>query len=1536
MKRSVPALVGALLVAFAIAVPVVLQEPLAPMEPVTGVVAQDAAQPSAVSSDDSDGPPDQSGAATAISNQTAAMPDEPAGSEAQRGSQDSEPEYGPEYEPGVVLAHIADGVSLEEVNAELSTLDFTTTRHIDEADVSYGYIELELARGVDVSTALARLDDVEFAVEFQPNYIYRICDEATADEAETASEAESVAESAEPAETAESSAEPAETAAGATASDVALQPAAGMALQSATAQEITAQSSTPNDPKLGSQWALTAINAFGAWDYARGNHKVTVAVLDSGLDMDHPDFADKNGVSNVIGGYSVLQANKNGDVGNYDDVNGHGTHVAGIIAAATDNGAGIAGVSYNANIMPVQVIDSKGSVSSSNAAKGVNYVVDYAAAHPEANIRVINLSFGTESPYEGLDNSDRALTSALTGAYNAGILVVCAAGNGGDDYSVADSGPYKCFPCDYASEAIGVINARKTESTAGPVYSRYSGSNYNMANQRTKELTAPGSTIHSTTNNGDYGNKTGTSMAAPYVSGVAALVFATSSDKSASEVKQVLVDTATDMNVSANIAGEGKFDLETGYGMVNAEAAVKASAAYLSDGDALMVGDTLQLSVENGSGLTWTWTSSNEDVATVGASGLVAGQAAGKATITAKLSNSVTLYREVSVYDPAMAGDSTVEYGALSQLTVPAANPTSSWVFESSDSDIVTIGRTTGRFVATGVGSATITVHLNGDEAISSTKTITVTKADLANATLGGVEDQPYTGSAVTLPDLTVVMPDYTRAPTYTSRQLVDGTGSSAGDYTVSYSPNVERGQVTVTVTAKGDSNYTGSTSATFRIVNGSVKNATFTGAGTYAYTGQPIVVTDLQITAESGEVLQEGVDYEVVYPDDHTNVGRVCITVNGINNYGGTAEAYFSITPISINDVDLSGIVAKTYTGSAITQAPILTYNAMTLRLNTDYSIAYLNNTNAGTATLYIQGLGNYATYSGIFPTYRTATFAISPASISDATVSFGSYTYTGSAQKPVPTVTFGGKTLSPDVDFTVEYPDDCTDAGEKQVTVKALAGSGKNFAGTKSDNTTKYTISKKAATITAGSKAKVYDGAALTATQAGYSTSGFVNESDVVGVSLSGSVTNVGKAASTVSSYELADSVANNYTVTKAAGTLQVTAADLSLADVTIEQESYSYDGSAKEPGVTVRLGNKLLTRDTDYTVGYSDNVNVGTAAVAVTGKGNYEGSVSKTFAIRATTCSVEYCTHVQNDGWQPYVRDGAMSGTSGQSLRLEAIQIALVDAPYSGSIEYCTHIQNIGWEGSWKSDGAMSGTSGQSLRLEAIQIRLTGEMANCFDVYYRVHCQNIGWMGWAKNGSPAGSQGYSYRLEAIEVKIVEKGGPAPGDTSAAFQNSAGALSGVPDSESLVLYRTHVQNDGWQNYMRDGEIAGTSGRSLRLEGINIKLGGGVPGGIEYRTHIQNIGWENGWMSNDAMSGTSGQSLRLEAIQIRLTGQAAIDYDVYYRVHAQNIGWMDWAKNGQQAGTAGYAYRLEAIQIELVPKGGSAPGSTDVPFLQL
>lgn len=322
-----------------------------------------------------------------------------------------------------------------------------------------------------------------------------------------------------------------------------------------------------------------------------------------------------------------------------------------------------------------------------------------------------------------------------------------------------------------------------------------------------------------------------------------------------------------------------------------------------------------------------------------------------------------------------------------------------------------------------------------------------------------------------------------------------------------------------------------------------------------------------------------------------------------------------------------------------------------------------------------------------------------------------------------------------------------------------------------------------------------------------------------------------------------------------------------------------------------------------------------------------------------------AVVYRTHVEKIGWQNFVRNGSLSGTVGESKRLEGIEIKLENAAYSGGIEYRTHVQSIGWQ-DWRANGKMSGTSGQAKRLEAIQIRLTGEMANHYSVFYRVQAQTYGWLGWSSDGGLAGTAGYAKRLEAIQIVLVEKGKTVTGNTvidgvtldklgkiTSATKQTLGASYVEKPKSPDVIYRTHIQSIGWQGFMANGAMSGTSGQAKRLEGIEIKLQNcPYSGGIRYTTHIQSYGWQgsesdpNTWKKDGAMSGTIGSAKRLEAIRIILYGEMAKHYDVYYRVHAQSYGWLGWAKNGEAAGTAGYSKRLEGIQIVLVAKGASAP----------
>ncbi|MBQ3292868.1 hypothetical protein IJG93_00975 [Candidatus Saccharibacteria bacterium] len=137
--------------------------------------------------------------------------------------------------------------------------------------------------------------------------------------------------------------------------------------------------------------------------------------------------------------------------------------------------------------------------------------------------------------------------------------------------------------------------------------------------------------------------------------------------------------------------------------------------------------------------------------------------------------------------------------------------------------------------------------------------------------------------------------------------------------------------------------------------------------------------------------------------------------------------------------------------------------------------------------------------------------------------------------------------------------------------------------------------------------------------------------------------------------------------------------------------------------------------------------------------------------------------------------------------------------------------------------------------------------------------------------------------------------------------------------NSDSKLTYQAHIEHFGWMETVNGGQMAGTTGYGLRMEGVSIKLDDNKSG-IEYRAHVAAKGWLD-YAKDGELGGTAGESLQMEAIQIRLTGEASKLYDVCYRVHVAGIGWMDWMKNDEVAGTTGQGRQIEAIQIKMVKK---------------
>jgi thermitase len=284
---------------------------------------------------------------------------------------------------------------------------------------------------------------------------------------------------------------------------------------------LQAADTIPNDPGWGLQYGLINIRAPQGWDLSTGSAAVTIAIVDSGVDYGHPDLAGK-----LVAGYDFVN-----DDSNPQDDYGHGTHVAGIAAASSNNGAGIAGLSWGARIMPVKVLNASGGGTFANTAAGVVWAVDHGA-------QIINLSLG------GTGES-ALLEDAINYAYSKGAVVVAAAGNTG--------GNFVLYPARYPN-AIAVARTNSANN--------WDGSNYGPE----IDLSAPGASIYSTVIGG-YGYNSGSSMSTGFVSGLAAILVGIPGNASPGLIRSQMESTALDIEFTGR-------DDYTGAGLIQVDAAI--------------------------------------------------------------------------------------------------------------------------------------------------------------------------------------------------------------------------------------------------------------------------------------------------------------------------------------------------------------------------------------------------------------------------------------------------------------------------------------------------------------------------------------------------------------------------------------------------------------------------------------------------------------------------------------------------------------------------------------------------------------------------------------------------------------------------------------------------------------------------------------------------------------------------------------------------------------------------------------------------
>jgi len=562
------------------------------------------------------------------------------------------------------------------------------------------------------------------------------------------------------------------------------------------------------------QWFHDKINTFEAWDYTMGAG-ATVAILDTGAFISHPDLG-----ANITLIPDIASNDNDGLPYDYssvpqDDDIGHGTHVAGIIAA-TDNTVGGLGIAPNCNVIVYDVFEHfeveeydeeieewvrtgvwKTRAFTDDVIVGIEAAVTYGA-------RVINMSFGSFQDPESEEYWDLAFEAAVDAAVANGVVVVCSAGNDNlsdVDYDTEDDVFTFHRPSDYGS-AISVINTDINDNKAA-------SSNYGPL----KDISAPGENIVSTMNNGSYVSLGGTSMSSPVIVGVCALILSANPSLSVEQVKNILYSTADDLGA------EGRDDFY-GWGRVNAQAAVLMALdmVYKVELDE----ETMDVELGHTGTLTATifpasatdenisWSSDDEDIATVSSDGTVTGVSTGTVTITVTNTGDSFVFTdtcEVTVVPVSVTGVSLdketteIVIGGSDTLTATvapadAANQNITW---SSDNEAVATVAD-GVVTSVSVGSAVITVTTE-DGGNTDTCDVDVIPIPVSGVTLYKESTSLYVGASEII--------KYTISPDSAANKNVTWDSNNESVATVDSSgmvTAVSAGSATITITTESGS----------------------------------------------------------------------------------------------------------------------------------------------------------------------------------------------------------------------------------------------------------------------------------------------------------------------------------------------------------------------------------------------------------------------------------------------------------------------------------------------------------------------------------------------------------------------------------------------------------------------------------------------------------------------------------------------------------------------------------------------------------
>ena len=520
------------------------------------------------------------------------------------------------HEHATILAEVKAGISRSEFNELVESVGGLDGSGVTDEDLVYGLVRLGITNGLSVMETISRVKQAMGFLGAQPNYVYRLAEEE---------ESHIVVD----------------------------------------------------DDYATRQWGLYNANVYAAWDLAKVQGSVAVAVIDTGADLDHPDLAP-----NIVATH-----NSYSNANTVEDQVGHGTHVAGIIAGVANNGEGVAGVSYNANLVIIKAAPYKSNdFDTASIARAYSWLESLDSSGKTVaehyNVRIVNLSVSGFDTTLSANMPDDVLNHAIKKARDeCGLLTVVAAGNG-----FPFEMPYYSYPGD-SDACISVMNLCETYNDAGEpngVELDHS-SNYNVPGSKYKDICAPGEGIHSTWIDGKYAIDSGTSMAAPFVSGIAALMLAVNPYLTPQMIISALEASASDL-------GDEGWDETYGYGGVNAAAAVRrANTAHIDGFRAIGVGGSAGFSMfpgygmeEDGSGYSWDiW--QDGGYASIDGNGVLHGWDVGTVTVvgtyTATTGAEISTTKTVYILDPEIIGENVLKVGESSS-PYTTTDPRWTWVWQ--------------------------------------------------------------------------------------------------------------------------------------------------------------------------------------------------------------------------------------------------------------------------------------------------------------------------------------------------------------------------------------------------------------------------------------------------------------------------------------------------------------------------------------------------------------------------------------------------------------------------------------------------------------------------------------------------------------------------------------------------------------------------------------------------------------------------------------------------------------------------------------